>query len=101
MSENTEENKEDVCHICGDPSDGECYQCWKLVCCECTPTVTQFNAGNPQPCNTCAGNNNEDLADEYFEEKKILDAKKAAKEEKNKKARKRYWLPENVKKKAD
>lgn len=88
------------CHICEGPTDFTCDRCGEPVCEDCCVTPTYMNQIDYPLCTDCDDNIQTARAEHAEREWKEEEAVKAAKAVKAKARRARYWLPENVAKRA-
>ena len=86
----------DLCHICGGSTDYYCQVCDKPVCEECCIPYNQFTQIDYTLCQSCYDVDMAERTLEVYREEDQKEAEKAKKNARNKKARERYWKPENI-----
>lgn len=89
---------ETKCHMCGNLTDYFCRDCGEPVCEDCCVPYDQFNLIDYTLCQSCYDGDMARRELEVYREEELEAEKRAKREARNKAARKRYWLPENVEK---
>lgn len=86
------------CHMCGNITDYYCEDCGEPVCEECCVPYDQFTQIDYTLCQCCHDGDMARRELEAYREEDRKAAEKAKRDARNKKARERYWRPENVEK---
>ncbi len=90
------------CAYCEEERDElyQCEECGDPTCEDCTAAYDQHTQYDFTLCKSCETNREKERADDAEREEQRQNAADKKRESRREAARKRYWLPENVEKRA-